>query len=69
MDKAKFEELVLSVASNPSRALLDTLAAELKKNIPDEGMRLDIDILGFKLGSMIFHRADVETLRTYIVNA
>lgn len=30
MDKAKFEELVLAAAANPSRALLDKLSAEIK---------------------------------------
>lgn len=60
---------MLGVVNADGTINIDTLAAELKKNIPDEGMRLDIDILGFKLGSMIFHRADVETLRAYIVNA
>jgi hypothetical protein len=48
---------------------VDAVASELKKNIPDEGMRFDIDILGIKLGSLLFHKNDVELLRTSIVNA
>ena len=33
MDKAKFEELVLTIAAKPSLAMLDTLAAELKSAV------------------------------------
>lgn len=60
---------MLGVVNEDGTINIDSVASELKKNIPDEGMRFDLDILGIKLGSVLFHRADAESLRTYIVNA
>lgn len=41
---------------------VDILAEELKKNIPAEGMKVDIPIIG----KMTFHKEDVDKLHEYI---
>ena len=45
---------------------LDQLAEELKKNMPDEGIKLSPSFFGFSFGEMIFNRADIDTLYRYI---
>lgn len=39
-----------------------TLAEELKKNIPNDGVKVDLPIIG----GMVFHKADVDKLQEYI---
>lgn len=41
---------------------VDILAEELKKNIPAEGMKIDVPIIG----KMTFHKDDVDKLHEYI---
>lgn len=41
---------------------VDVLAEELKKNIPKEGMKVNIPIIG----NMTFHKEDVDKLHEYI---
>ena len=60
---------MLGVVNEDGTINIDSVASELKKNIPDEGMRFDLDILGIKLGSIVFHKNDVEILRTNIASA
>ena len=60
---------MLGIVNEDGTVNIDAVATELKKNIPDEGMRFDLDILGIKLGSIVFHKNDVEILRTNIVSA
>lgn len=48
---------------------IDSVLEELKKNIPDEGIKMDISAVGMKLGDITFHRADIDSLRNYIVNS
>jgi hypothetical protein len=60
---------MLGVVNEDGTINIDSVASELKKNIPDEGMRFDLDILGIKLGSIVFHKNDVEILRTNITSA
>lgn len=42
---------------------VEVLAAELKKNIPKEGVKVDIPIIG----TMTFHKNDVDKLYEYIM--
>lgn len=42
---------------------VDVLAEELKKNIPEDGMKVTIPIIG---GNMNFHKEDVKKLHEYI---
>lgn len=44
---------------------VDILAEELKKNIPAEGMKVDVPIIG----KMTFHKADVDKLHEYITES
>lgn len=41
---------------------VDLLASELKKNIPDEGVKVEVPMIG----SMTFHKEDVNKLHEYI---
>lgn len=41
---------------------VDVLAEELKKNLPKEGMKVEIPIIG----AMTFHKEDVDKLHEYI---
>lgn len=41
---------------------VDVLAEELKKNIPAEGVKIDVPIIG----TMTFHKEDVDKLHEYI---
>ena len=45
---------------------VDALADALRQNITDEGMRLNLDVMGFHLGDMTFKREDVDRLREHI---
>lgn len=47
---------------------VDRLAEEIKRNMSDEGMKFDIDVLGMHVGEMTFRRSDVDTLRNYIAS-
>lgn len=44
---------------------LDTLVPEIKKNVPSEGMKVDIPMLG----TMTLHSSDVDKLHNYIKQA
>ena len=77
---SNFEKLIAGISGNALIAGLgvidehgnidiDRLAEEMKKNIPSEGIRIDLDIMGLHLGDMTLHASDVETLRMHIVNA
>ena len=48
---------------------IDTLMEEVKKNIPDTGLKIDIDVFGFHLGDMKLQRQDMESLRAHILRA
>ena len=48
---------------------VNVLADALKQNVPESGRRIDIDVLGFHLGDMTLRPADVDLLRSYILNA
>jgi hypothetical protein len=72
--------VISNVSTNPFVAALgiqdadhnfdiDKLAEEAKKNIPDTGLKIDLDLLGFHLGDMTLTRQDVETLRSFIASA
>ena len=47
---------------------IDRLAQEVKRNMSDEGMRFDLNILGMHIGEMTFHRSDIDTLHAYIAS-
>lgn len=48
---------------------IDVLAEEIRKNIPDTGIKIDLDLLGFHIGDMRLTKQDVDVLRTHILNA
>ena len=47
---------------------IDRLAQEVKRNMSDEGMRFDLNILGMHVGEMTFRRSDVDSLHAYIAS-
>jgi len=42
---------------------VEAIAAELKNNITNEGVKIDIPVIG----TVIFHKEDVDKLRSYIM--
>ena len=59
----------LGIVKEDGTINVDAIADSLRKNVPDEGMRLNIDIMGFRLGDMTFKREDVDRLREHIINS
>ena len=59
----------LGVMDEAGNIDIDRLAEEIKRNMPPEGMRIDLDIMGFHLGDMTLNHSDIERLRAHIVNA
>lgn len=53
---------MLGVMDGEGNVDVDLLATELKKNIPDEGVKVDIPMIG----AMKFHKEDVTKLHEYI---
>lgn len=54
---------MLDVMDDNGNVDVDVLAAELKKNIPKEGVKVDIPVVG----TMTFHEDDVDKLYEYIM--
>lgn len=54
---------MLGIMDDKGNVDVETLAIELKKNIPKEGFKVDIPIIG----TMTFHKDDVDKLCEYIV--
>jgi hypothetical protein len=59
----------LGITDAENRIDIDKLADEVKKNMSDEGIRVDLDIMGIHLGDMTLRRSDIDVLRSHIVNA
>lgn len=54
---------MLGIMDGNGNVDVDVLADELKKNIPKEGVKVDIPIIG----TMTFHKDDVDKLYEYIM--
>lgn len=74
------EKTIKGMAANPFVSALglqdesgniniDVLAEELKKNMPQEGVKVDLDLLGFHFGDMVLRRGDIDTLRQRILTS
>jgi hypothetical protein len=48
---------------------IDYLSDELKRNMPQEGIRVDIDVLGMHIADMTLNSYDIDTLKQYIMTA
>jgi hypothetical protein len=48
---------------------IDKVAEKMKHNMPEEGIELPIKVFGIHFTDMVFKRADVDSLRNYIMNA
>lgn len=53
---------MLGLMDSEGNVDIDILAEELKKNFPKDGMKVDVPIIG----SMTFHKEDVDKLHEYI---
>lgn len=53
---------MLGIMDEEGNVDVDVLAEELKKNLPKEGMKVEIPIIG----AMTFHKEDVDKLHEYI---
>ena len=61
--------VALGVTDEHGNVDIDRLADELKKNMPPEGVKIDLDIMGIHLGDMTLHRSDIDVLRSHIVGS
>ena len=59
----------LGVVDEAGNINIDALASEIKKNMTAEGVKIDLDVMGFHLGDMTLNQSDIERLRAHIVNA
>ena len=48
---------------------IDTLAEAIKQSMPQEGLPIDINILGLQLGKIAFNKSDIDTITNYIKSA
>lgn len=48
---------------------IEKLAEAVKTYIPDEGMRVDIDVFGAHLADMTLHKSDVDNMLAHILSA
>lgn len=48
---------------------IDLLAEELKRNIPESGVRVDIDVMGMHLADMTLDASDIDNIKHYITNS
>lgn len=55
---------MLELMDSEGNVDVDILAEELKKNIPTEGFKIEVPLIG----AMTFHKDDVDKLHKYIVN-
>lgn len=53
---------MLGVMDTEGNVDVDLLATELKKNMPEDGIKIDVPMIG----SMTFHKEDVTKLHEYI---
>ena len=60
---------ILGIKDEAGSIDLQRLAEKLKANIPDTGEKINLNILGFRLGDMTFHKSDVDALVRHIMNA
>ena len=60
---------LLGVMDTDGTVNIDALAEALKKNMGDSGEHVEVNAFGVHLGDITLHRADVDTLRSYILNA
>lgn len=61
--------VALGVTDEHGNVDIDKLAEELKKNMPPEGVKIDLDIMGIHLGDMTLHRSDIDVLRSHIIGS
>ena len=54
---------MLGIMDDKGNVDIETLAVEVKKNIPKEGIKIDIPVVG----TMTFHKDDVDKLYDYIM--
>lgn len=59
----------LGVVDEHGNVDIDKLAEELKKNMPSEGVKINLDVMGVHLGDMTLHQSDIENLRVHIINS
>lgn len=59
----------LGVVDEHGNVDIDKLAEELKKNMPSEGVKINLDVMGVHLGDMTLHQSDIDTLRHHITSA
>lgn len=53
---------MLEIMDSEGNVDVDILAEELKKNIPTEGLKVEVPLIG----TMTFHKSDVDKLHEYI---
>ena len=59
----------LGIMDEQNNVDIDLLVEEIKKNMPNAGVRIDIDVAGLHLADMTLNAQDVENIRYYIINS
>lgn len=60
---------MLGIGDDSGNVDVHKLAETIKSNMTDDGMRIDLNVWGFKLGDMVLHKGDIDNLVRHIVNA
>jgi hypothetical protein len=60
---------MLGIGDGAGNVDISKLAEKIKANMTDDGMRIDLNVWGFKLGDMVLHKGDIDNLVRHIVNA
>ena len=58
----------LGIAEN-GNVDIDTVIEQMKNNIPLEGMKVDLTVMGMNFGDIKFHKDDADRLKNYILNS
>ena len=60
---------LLGIKDDSGNIDVHKIAEKIKANVPDEGTKIDINILGFKLGDMVLHKRDIDDIVRHIMSA
>lgn len=60
---------MLGISDETGNIDIHKVAETVKRNMADEGTRIDLNVWGFKLGDMVLHRGDIDNLVRHITNA
>ena len=60
---------LLGIKDEAGNIDIHKIADKLKANMTDDGTKIDLNILGVKLGDMVLHKRDIDDIVRHIVSA